>query len=120
METRQDQIVTERVTPGGPQQGYRQQEPVRHGDSVDGNRQEPWLTYTEDAEQHARGLGWLSIGIGVAEVIAPHSLARFLGIRNHGILFRLMGLREIATGIGILAQRRPNGYGLGSAVTSSI
>ena len=96
------------------EQGYEQREPgspLRRVDSVDRDRQEPWLTYyTGDAEQDARGLGWLSIGFGLAEVMAPHSLARFLGIRNHGFLFRLMGLREITTGIGILTQRRPAGW----------
>jgi uncharacterized membrane protein len=104
METRQEQIVT------GREQGYEQQEPgspLRLADSVHRNRQEPWLRYSGDAEQHARSLGWISIGFGVAAVMVPHSLARFLGTRNHGILFRLMGLREIATGIGILTQRRP-------------
>ena len=60
-----------------------------------------------DGERLARSLGWFSIGLGLAEVMAPRSFARFLGIRNHGILFRVMGLREIATGIGILTQRRP-------------
>ena len=92
------------------EQGYEQQEPgspLRRVDSADRDRQEPspTYTYTGDPEQHARGLGWLSIGFGLAEVMAPHSLARFLGIRNHGFLFRLMGLREITTGIGILTRR---------------
>ena len=41
--------------------------------------------------------------------MAPHRIARFLGTRNHGMLFRLMGLREVASGIGILTQRRPAG-----------
>jgi uncharacterized membrane protein len=103
METRQEQIT-------GREEGYEQQEQgssLRHANSVHRNRQGPWLAYSGDAEQHARGLGWLSIGFGLAEVMAPHSLARFLGIRNHGILFRLMGFGEIATGIGILTQRRP-------------
>ena len=95
------------------EQGYEQREPglpLQRVDSVDRDRQEPWLTYNGDAEQDARGLGWLSIGFGLVEVMAPHSLARFLGIRNHGFLFRLMGLREITTGIGILTQRRPAGW----------
>jgi uncharacterized membrane protein len=63
-----------------------------------------------DVEEFARSLGWLSIGLGVAGILAPHALARFLGTRNHGILFRLMGLREIATGIGILSQPRATGW----------
>jgi len=62
-----------------------------------------------EAERLAHGLGWLSIGLGLAGILAPHQIARFLGTRNHGIIFRLMGLREIASGIGILTQRRPAG-----------
>ena len=66
------------------EQGYEQREagsPLRRVDSADRDRQEPSPTYTytgEDPEQDARGLGWLSIGFGLAEVMAPHSLARFL------------------------------------------
>jgi len=120
IETRQEQVVTERAGPGGGEQ----QEPrssLRLADSVYRNGQEPWLTHNGDAEQDARGLGWLSIGFGLAAVMGPHSLARFLGTRNHGVLFRLMRLREIATGIGILTSLgRPNGYGHASAVISSI
>ena len=38
----------------------------------------PLILILGDPEQDARGLGWLSIGFGLAEVMAPHSLARFL------------------------------------------
>ena len=58
----------------------------------------------------ARGLGWFSIGLGLAAVLAPRGLARMIGIRKHSGLFRLLGLREIATGVGILSQRRPAGW----------
>jgi uncharacterized membrane protein len=63
-----------------------------------------------DGERFARGLGWFSIGLGIAGIIAPRTLARFLGTRNHGVLFRIMGMREIASGVGILTQRRPAGW----------
>jgi uncharacterized membrane protein len=63
-----------------------------------------------DGERLARGLGWFSIGLGIIGIIAPRGFARFLGTRNHGLLFRLIGLREIATGIGILTCRRPAGW----------
>jgi hypothetical protein len=55
----------------------------------------------------AEGLAWFSIGLGLAEVLAPHSLARFLGMDEHAGLIRLYGVREITTGVGILAQEDP-------------
>ncbi len=53
----------------------------------------------------AKGLGWFSIGLGLAEIFAPKELARLIGTRNHSGLLRSYGLREIAAGAGILTQR---------------
>jgi uncharacterized membrane protein len=65
----------------------------------------------EDNEKTvARGLGWFSIGLGLLEVSAPRTVERFLGIRHHGFLLRIMGLREIASGVGILTGRRPSSW----------
>lgn len=59
-------------------------------------------------ERLGRALGWFSIGLGLAEVAAPEKVARFAGAsRKHAHVVRLLGLREIATGFGILAQKRP-------------
>jgi hypothetical protein len=55
----------------------------------------------------AQGLGWFSIGLGVAELLAPEQLARFLGMEEHTRLIRAYGAREVATGIGILTQEDP-------------
>lgn len=59
------------------------------------------------AERLAVGLGWFSIALGVAEVAAPSSVARLMGVRptpqNENIL-RGYGAREIAVGLAILAQ----------------
>ena len=55
----------------------------------------------------AQGLGWFSIGLGLAELLAPHAVARGLGLRGHEKLIAGYGAREIATGIGILASRDP-------------
>jgi len=56
----------------------------------------------------ARALGWFGIGLGLAEVAAPREIAKLVGVRgDHSILIRLLGVREIASGIGILTQRRP-------------
>jgi len=60
-------------------------------------------------ERFARGLGWFSIGLGIAGVAAPQALARSIGVSNHRVL-RAVGLREIATGLGILTGRRPAGW----------
>jgi uncharacterized membrane protein len=55
----------------------------------------------------AQGLGWLSIGLGLTEIVADRWLARLLGMNRHPVTMRLLGLREVASGIGILAGRRP-------------
>lgn len=61
-----------------------------------------------NAEKLARGLGWFSIGLGLAEVLAPRGVARIAGVRGNTGLIRLFGLREIASGIGIFMQgKRP-------------
>lgn len=59
------------------------------------------------AETLARGLGWFSIGLGLMEVMAPRTLARAFGMRGSEALLAGYGLREIGTGIGILASDNP-------------
>lgn len=54
----------------------------------------------------ARGLGWFSLALGAAELLAPRSVQQVSGIRSPGLL-RAYGLREIATGIGILSSKQP-------------
>ena len=53
----------------------------------------------------ARSLGVFSIALGLAEVLAPRALARVLGMRGSEAWLRACGVREIATGIGILTMR---------------
>lgn len=57
----------------------------------------------------ATALGWFSLGLGLAEVVMPRSLSKFFGIEDRPLLLRLLGAREIASGIGILTQRQPAG-----------
>lgn len=62
------------------------------------------------SERLAAGLGWFSIGLGVAELVAPRAVARGIGLKGRGptpALTRLCGLRELAAGVGILSERRP-------------
>ena len=55
----------------------------------------------------ANGLGWFSIGLGAAELLAPRALGRALGMEDQAGLLRAYGVREVAVGIGILAQDDP-------------
>jgi hypothetical protein len=52
-------------------------------------------------------LGVFSIALGVTEVAAPRALARTIGIREYPRLLPAFGLREIASGVAILASSDP-------------
>jgi hypothetical protein len=55
----------------------------------------------------ARGLGWLSLGLGAAELVMPGRLSRWLGVREREGLIRSFGAREVAAGLGLLGAARP-------------
>jgi uncharacterized membrane protein len=61
----------------------------------------------------AMALGLISIGLGLAEAAAPRTVAQFTGVpddgRNRRVL-RAVALREIVTGLGILARPQPAGW----------
>ena len=70
-------------------------------------RGRPGLPNTS-AKRLAKGLGWFSIGLGLAELLAPRAVANISGVSNkHTGLIRLYGLREIGSGIAIFAQEKP-------------
>jgi hypothetical protein len=54
----------------------------------------------------ARGLGWFSLALGAAELLAPDLIAEGTGVRDRRLM-RLVGLREAICGIGILTTTRP-------------
>lgn len=55
----------------------------------------------------ARCLGWFSIGLGLTQVFCHRPLSRMIGVEDHPTLLPLLGMREIASGVGILAEGRP-------------
>ena len=63
--------------------------------------------FPETAHSMARGLGWFSIGLGLAELLAPRALTRGLGMEGNEQIVQAYGVREIATGIGILSSNHP-------------
>ncbi|HZW22586.1 SRPBCC family protein [Noviherbaspirillum sp.] len=62
---------------------------------------------SDRADQMAKALGWFSIGLGLAQLIAPRGVSRAIGVQDSPRLMRTLGAREIASGVGILSQRRP-------------
>lgn len=58
-------------------------------------------------EGMAQCLGWFSVGLGAAELVAPQQVAKVIGVKADGDLLPAMGLRELATGVGLLSTRRP-------------
>ena len=58
----------------------------------------------------ARGLGWFSIGLGMAQVAAPKAVSRLIGVRPTGAsreVMRAVGMRELVAGAGLLAGKKP-------------
>lgn len=73
-------------------------------------RPEPWRHAGGTGERLARGLGWFSLALGMAQIAAPAGMARLIGVpdgEENLAAMRAVGVREIASGIGILATRRP-------------
>jgi uncharacterized membrane protein len=59
----------------------------------------------------ARALGWFSLGLGVAELVAPRQVEKAIGIkRKHEGLTRSFGLREMTAGIGLLSEKKTSAW----------
>ncbi|HEY0543918.1 MAG TPA: SRPBCC family protein [Pyrinomonadaceae bacterium] len=99
----------DRATRQSSQAGERssqQQTTAAERSGAQANGLRGWLSKM-DAHKLARGLGWFSLGLGLAEVLAPRGVARVAGVRGDKTLIRLFGLREIASGIAIFMQEQP-------------
>ena len=55
----------------------------------------------------ARQLGWFSIALGTIELVATRRLTSALGMWGQERTIQAYGIREIATGIGILTSKNP-------------
>jgi uncharacterized membrane protein len=79
----------------------------------DGVEREVNLPKSRRADKLAQGLGWFSIGLGVAQIVAPRGVSRLIGVKdadgNKGVM-RAVGLREISAGIGLLTDPKPTGF----------
>jgi hypothetical protein len=67
----------------------------------------------------ARNLAAFSLGLGLAELLAPRKIARLIGVsEDNERTLQMLGLREIASGLGIMQGK--TGYFLWSRVAGDI
>ncbi len=59
--------------------------------------------------QLARALGWFSVGLGMAELVAPSMLGKLTGVERVRLV-QAYGIRELICGAGILVTGRPTGW----------
>jgi uncharacterized membrane protein len=58
----------------------------------------------------ARGLGAFSLALGLPQILAPGRMNRMIGVKDDPSSrrwMRIVGVREIAAGVGIFSERRP-------------
>jgi hypothetical protein len=60
-----------------------------------------------NGERLARGLGYVSIALGIAEIVAPRAICRAIGLEGRERLVLAFGMREVANGVAILASHDP-------------
>ena len=60
-----------------------------------------------DGEALSNVVGWLSLGLGITQTAVPERIGAALGMEDWSELIRAYGIRNAATGMGILAQRHP-------------
>ncbi len=63
--------------------------------------------YPED--RVAKSLGWFSIGLGIAEIVAAERLTKLLGLEGMERVVRAFGAREIASGVTTLSTEKETG-----------
>src|SRR4051812_41091054 len=128
-------IVVRRLQPlhgfGAPLPSHAKANPRRPGGNMQmrqtagGSNVQPTAGWSTDALMRSRatralgkehggrrslGLGWVSIGLGGAQIVAPNALAQLVGAQRHRrsrATMRGVGLREITCGLGILSRSRP-------------
>jgi hypothetical protein len=67
----------------------------------------------QERDQLAKFLGWFSVALGTAQLAAPRTLCRIVGADDDGrppLVMRLMGVRELTQGVGILTRARPTAW----------
>ena len=63
-----------------------------------------------------RSLGWFSVGLGMAEILAPRTLGRVIGVGDQSNVLRMCGVREVVSGVGLLSGRAPAAFTMSRVV----
>lgn len=97
-----DQQQSSLAESGVPSGVYSPHAPAqrRHDAAVDDGHMLP-------SRRLARGLGWFSIGLGLAEVLMPRLMGRATGLHGRDALVKAYGWREVAVGVGLLFSKNP-------------
>jgi hypothetical protein len=61
------------------------------------------------SDQLAKALGWFSLGLGIAEIVAPRRFTETLGMEGREGLIRAYGFREVAAGMMTLSPDKTVG-----------
>jgi hypothetical protein len=67
----------------------------------------------EAAVRRARALGFFSLGLGLLQVAVPGQLAHLIGLRDDRrtrSTLTVVGLRELASGVGLLSRPGSSGW----------
>lgn len=86
---------------------------TRNTEHPRGRHQEGRRRSGENGERLAQGLGWFSLGLGLAQIAAPGEISRLIGVPDddeNRQMMRAVGMREVASGLGILSQSHPEGW----------
>jgi hypothetical protein len=79
---------------------------------------------TEGRRLRAKGLGWFSVGLGLAELLAPTEVARLIGIKRPSIVtkrtLQFYGARELLAGVAILSRERPTEFLIGRVIGDAV
>jgi uncharacterized membrane protein len=70
----------------------------------------PRTRLAPDDRQLGQILGWFSVGLGLAELLAPRAFGRAVGVGDHPTLVRMSGARQVVTGLGMLSERAPGNW----------
>lgn len=73
-----------------------------------------------DEHKLARGIGWLSVVVGLQLVVAPVSGTRGFGMGDRPTLGRVMGARDLVIGAGLLRGEDTRAWLLARSVNDAV